>query len=157
VTVHDTATVTTTTTTTKPAVTVSVAKPAVTVTATKTVTASSPQASLCPGGNEEVFEAGRGIFIIVCSSSFKTFDLIPGGQTTDSVYDCANLCDGLTAAGVECSAGNFEASSSLCFPQGATDSSSITPATGFDTAVLNTTTTAGTLSAASRKRSSRLF
>jgi len=135
------------------------AKPALTVTATKTVieTATPPTASLCPGGNEEVFEASRGIYIIICSQSRTTFDLIPGGQTADSIYACADLCDGLTAAGVQCSAGIFEADSNLCFPQGV-DNATIVSTQGVDTAVLNTTAVADSLNEAKmKKRSSRLF
>jgi len=123
--------------------TLTVSKPAVTVTATKTIVevAPNPIASLCPGGNEEIFEATRGIYLIICGKSKQTFDLIPGGQTTSSVYDCATLCDSLTAAGVDCSAGIFEADSSLCFPQGV-GASSMTVNAAFDTAVLNTTVAA---------------
>lgn len=134
------------------------AKPALTVTKTVVETATNPLATLCPAGSEEVFEAERGVFIIVCGQSRPTFDLIPGGQTTDSVYDCAVLCDSLTAAGVECSAGIFEADTSLCNPQGVDDSSSLVSAPGVDTAVLNTTVVANSLNEARlRKRSTWLF
>jgi len=138
--------------------TVTLAKPALTVTKTVVETATNPLSTLCPGGSEEVFEAERGVFIIVCGQSRPTFDLIPGGQSTDSVYDCAVLCDSLTAAGVECSAGIFEADTSICSPQGVDDSSSLVSAPGFDTAVLNTTAVANSLNQAKlKKRSAWLF
>lgn len=132
-----------------------VAKPAITV--TKVVTATNPLATLCPGGNEEIFEAERGVFIIECGKSVHTFDLIAGGQATDTVYDCATLCDSLTAAGVACSAGIFEADSSLCFPQGEGASSGLVTSDGADTAILNSTAVAMGLNQPSRKRSLRLF
>jgi len=129
--------------------TATVTEPPVTVTKTIVTTLPNPVATLCPGESEQIFEAERGVYIIVCGQSRPSYDIIPGGTSTDSLLSCADLCDSFNAAGVDCSAAMFEPSTSLCFPQGAsTGPIPMTVNESFDVAILN-----GTIAASKKQRS----